>query len=142
LIKRCTVCGKERNPTQYHKRKTVNGITEYHPACKKCRSVYARKYRYGIDPKQLSKIKKSQDHKCAICQEKLKRKFSVDHCHKFNFVRGLLCYNCNTALGKFKDDINVLNKAALYILKAENNYCSELLYSLKNGNEYQENNKR
>lgn len=39
----------------------------------------------------------------------------VDHNHTTNIVRGLLCNNCNTALGKFKDNMEILTNAISYI---------------------------
>ena len=41
----------------------------------------------------------------------------VDHCHETGVVRGLLCYNCNNGLGRFKDDIEVLKMTVPYIEK-------------------------
>lgn len=62
---------------------------------------------------------KSQDNKCAICkthQQDLKRTLSVDHDHNTGKVRGLLCDNCNRALGYFKDDTSILEVAKNYLL--------------------------
>lgn len=67
---------------------------------------------------------KEQDNKCGICEreETCKdpkhdrvRRLSIDHCHRTGNVRGLLCHSCNTAIGKFKDDIELLHKAIRYI---------------------------
>ena len=37
------------------------------------------------------------------------------HDHTNGRVRGLLCLNCNTALGQFKDSTSLLLKAADYL---------------------------
>jgi hypothetical protein len=61
---------------------------------------------------------------CLICEEaesapdKSTRKtkdLAVDHCHATNRIRGLLCSNCNIALGLFKDDPALLIRAAAYL---------------------------
>ena len=50
---------------------------------------------------------------------KSKRRLCVDHCHTTGNVRGLLCDTCNTALGKFRDNIDLLNEAIKYLKKYE-----------------------
>jgi len=41
----------------------------------------------------------------------------LDHCHKTGRIRGVLCNNCNTGLGKFYDDIELLKTAINYLQK-------------------------
>lgn len=64
---------------------------------------------------------KEQNECCAICNTHYSlvphKQLMVDHCHKSGKVRELLCDFCNTALGKFKDDPAILEKAAEYIRK-------------------------
>lgn len=64
-----------------------------------------------------------QEGKCYICgihQSKLDRKLSMDHNHKERKLRGLLCGPCNTALGLFKDNKDVLLKAVKYLEEFDN----------------------
>lgn len=65
-------------------------------------------------------MKEKQKDLCAICSKKCKdgRNLSIDHCHKRNVVRGLLCNNCNLGLGKFGDDQELLQKALHYLKKS------------------------
>jgi hypothetical protein len=62
-----------------------------------------------------------QDGKCAICgRHEIKnnnRRLSIDHCHISGFVRALLCNQCNRALGLFKDDVTILERAVEYLKK-------------------------
>lgn len=68
---------------------------------------------------------KKQDKKCAICKLEEKRKsrsgnicaLSIDHCHKTGQIRELLCHDCNTGIGKFKDNIDLLKQAIAYLEK-------------------------
>jgi hypothetical protein len=53
---------------------------------------------------------------CAICLKNPDNKrLAVDHNHDTNEIRGLLCIKCNSALGKFKDNIELIKRAALYL---------------------------
>jgi hypothetical protein len=42
---------------------------------------------------------------------------SIDHCHKTNKVRGILCRSCNLALGLMNDDLVKIRKLAKYITR-------------------------
>lgn len=52
---------------------------------------------------------------CALCRMKTKRKLAVDHCHKFNRVRGLLCSTCNTGLHMIEKNPEVINRIGDYL---------------------------
>jgi hypothetical protein len=73
--------------------------------------------KYGISLKNYNELLEKQNGVCAICGRKnfLKRGLYVDHDHKTNKVRGLLCNHCNLALGYFDDSIPFLEKAIKYI---------------------------
>ena len=74
--------------------------------------------RYGIDLDEYNELFYKQGGKCAGCsqhQDNIKRALSVDHCHKTEKVRGLLCHSCNVALGMVKDNPKVLRKLAEYL---------------------------
>jgi len=77
----------------------------------------SRSYKYGITPEDFKQMFEAQQGKCAICNEepKTKRGLHVDHDHETGKVRGLLCHGCNVALGSFKEDVTLLNKAIEYL---------------------------
>lgn len=66
-----------------------------------------------------------QDGSCVIClgENKVKYKdeketfFCIDHDHFTGKVRGLLCVQCNAALGQFKESIDNLERAIKYLKK-------------------------
>lgn len=54
-----------------------------------------------------------QDGLCAICREAPAQ--HVDHDHDTKRVRGLLCFNCNGALGQFRDRTDLMLRAVAYL---------------------------
>lgn len=77
---------------------------------------------YGIDLNIYEDMLDKQDSKCKICNgegfvmaKHHKLKLVVDHCHESGKVRGLLCHNCNRALGLLKDDVVNLHRAIKYL---------------------------
>ena len=75
------------------------------------------KYEYGITLDDYNKMFNAQEGKCAICQRhqnELTRTLCVDHDHKTNKVRALLCVTCNTDVSvvenRLEEMTNYLNK--------------------------------
>jgi hypothetical protein len=54
---------------------------------------------------------------CAICREAPAE--HVDHDHVTRRVRGLLCFNCNGALGQFRDRTDLMLRAVAYLRRGE-----------------------
>jgi hypothetical protein len=98
--------------------------------CRKCRASYRSeinrgKFRGQLSDDEVRKLKK-QD-KCDICGETensgsrnnkhLGKLYALvmDHNHKNGKFRGMLCNHCNRGLGNFKDNIQNLEKAILYL---------------------------
>jgi hypothetical protein len=71
---------------------------------------------HNITKEELLNMKILQNNKCKICgKDFTKCRRVIDHDHKTGKVRGLLCGNCNTALGMISDDINILNNMIYYL---------------------------
>lgn len=75
---------------------------------------------YGISLETYNEMLLAQNNKCGICKSsyignKQHKHFHVDHCHKTGKIRGLLCGQCNSAIGQFKDNITILENAIKYI---------------------------
>ncbi len=68
---------------------------------------------YGISFNDYTKLLKQQNRRCKICG--LKKPLVVDHCHINGHVRGLLCTQCNSGLGFFKDTSEFLMSAITYL---------------------------
>lgn len=77
--------------------------------------------RYGINLEEYQELINLQDNSCAICftsfENMSSNKIHVDHCHKNNKVRGILCSKCNKGLGLFKDNTQTIEKAIKYLKK-------------------------
>lgn len=81
---------------------------------------------FDITLEQYNKLFEDHNNLCGICKKpETKRsrtpgkicRLAVDHCHKTNSIRGLLCHSCNTGIGKFNDDIQLLQNAIEYLKK-------------------------
>ncbi|MFB7420739.1 endonuclease VII domain-containing protein [Streptomyces sp. NPDC056210] len=71
---------------------------------------------YGLSMEDYEKLLKAQDGACAICGGKRKYNLQVDHCHKTEAVRGLLCKSCNKGiLRSARDNPQTLRNAASYL---------------------------
>tara|TARA_R100000951_G_scaffold90032_1_gene78172 strand:+ start:17625 stop:18179 length:555 start_codon:yes stop_codon:yes gene_type:complete len=122
---------KAKDPEAYKKaereanaRRKAKDPEAYKKACRKANRK-AKLRRYGMTEDDYDTIHDSQGGVCKICKrpETAKdkhnkgevKRLAVDHCHEENHVRGLLCTNCNSALGKFKDDTAALQRAIDYL---------------------------
>jgi hypothetical protein len=95
--------------------------------CASARARYARvsarlgwrKMRYGLGESEFNALVEKQGGGCAVCGNKLipGRGTHVDHDHEggSRHVRGVLCGNCNTGLGKFSYNPRLLRAAADYL---------------------------
>jgi hypothetical protein len=75
--------------------------------------------RYNLPKDEYDALMKKQGGTCAICKapEWNGRGPHVDHSHVTGKVRGILCHNCNNALGMIKDDPKIA-KAIISYLKS------------------------
>lgn len=74
----------------------------------------------GATVEQYNQMFTDQNGNCAICnnnQSQFPIRLAVDHCHNTGKIRGLLCMLCNTALGRFNDDAEMILKAYNYLKK-------------------------
>ena len=72
--------------------------------------------RYNMTVEEYVTKVNEQGGACAICR-KIVPRLCVDHNHETGENRDLLCHNCNTGLGQFQDNIELLSHAVIYLAK-------------------------
>lgn len=119
MSKFCSKCNQTKLLSDFGKHKGRKlGLADH---CKTCRNQIAILQRFNITQSQKESMLIQQNYCCAICkvpQSTLSIRLAVDHCHIAGKIRGLLCCNCNHALGKFKDKIEFLQAAIDYLIKS------------------------
>lgn len=87
---------------------------------------------YGLTPQQYDELLEQQTGVCAVCEcpetkldhrTKRPRQLAVDHCHETGQIRGLLCQDCNQALGKLGESVERV-KRLLHYLEGGGHYGS------------------
>lgn len=145
LAKTCARCKQEKPVTDFSPRKRKIGPpTSWHSYCKVCnnekvraldarrqaedpvangrrkRAVFIRKY-FGLTMEEYEQIVaeylEKQGNVCAICRKPPPkgRQLALDHCHRTEKRRGLLCYDCNRGLGCFADNPELMERGAAYL---------------------------
>lgn len=103
-----------------------NDSKKYRTECKPCRANREAAKRYNVSVGDIDKLKLLQNNSCAICgihaEEIVHTAFKhnplvIDHDHTTGHVRGLLCPNCNSGLGQFKENEASLINAITYLRK-------------------------
>ena len=128
----CTVCGESKPLDHFKKANGYKyGVSSW---CRLCENAYTRNQRFKNRESYLNKIRRrtlkkygltSEEYQqmamngCHICGKQCKsgRRLAIDHDHKNNVTRGLLCGTCNNGLGRFRDDIKLLERAIEYLRK-------------------------
>jgi len=110
------------NTSEYNKLYYLNNIEskkEYDksPETKERRRKRLIKSKYGLSYKEWEGLWYAQDGRCAICDKFIAepKNICIDHNHKTGEVRGLLCKECNLALGCFFDNPELTNLATEYL---------------------------
>lgn len=127
-LRTCTKCSEEKSSTEFHKKKhSRDGLSR---TCKSCdygvvmksrsknprtHTDYWLKQKYGITIEDFEVLEKKQNGVCTICGIKPDYRLCVDHRHDTGKIRGLLCRNCNKAIGQLGDTPEGVLKAYEYL---------------------------
>lgn len=124
--RRCPDCGLTKPLSEFPRnRSEASGYAGY---CKPCHNARGResrerlhggsreyhlRRRYGIGQVDVDRMLAQQNGRCAVCGKPDPE--HVDHDHRTGRVRGLLCFNCNQALGNVRDNLLVIYGLATYL---------------------------
>ena len=140
-MKCCTKCEQIKEDTEFYleKAKRKDGsIREFRRShCRSCELKRKSKRdqrtkqqkadselmrKYGLNSELRDKLAEIQGG-CGICGTKKPggryNTWNVDHCHHTGKVRGVLCWECNSGIGKLKDDPNLLRRAIQWLEQSE-----------------------
>lgn len=119
--RRCE-CGKEfipKSSKQIHcTRRCPNRFNHNSLSWNDRQRDYKYRINYGISIQDYNKIFEEQNGCCAIClkhQMEFNKNLHVDHDHNTGKIRGLLCHNCNLAIGRLQDDPVIIARALEYV---------------------------
>ena len=124
LTKLCKDCyaenTKERRALPGNKERQRLAQEKWRKNPKNKRAELSSRYKaqYGITLDIYEEMLEKQNGKCYICGNEANyngKPLYVDHCHDSGKVRKLLCQHCNTGLGMFRDNPELLIKAADYV---------------------------
>lgn len=142
--KRCRVCSKAKPLDQFHLKSTATGKRiskctscvaaynkrHYRQNAPKYRRLAhewksrnpdkVREYnitRYGVSRDEVHRMKIAQHGLCKICGDPVRsgKRLVIDHDHTTGKVRGLLCHQCNIAIGHLSDSPDIALAAARYL---------------------------
>lgn len=121
-LKWCRVCNQYKPEEAFAKNQFgKNNRIVRRPVCKEC---YAKKVKPKSEEKKLyesqhPRPKIGESFTCPICHKTFVRQHQndvvLDHSHKDGSIRGWTCSSCNTSMGKFNDDVSILQRAIKWI---------------------------
>lgn len=138
-MKQCITCGSSYPIDKFTKNRTAK--SGYGSKCLSCEAIRSQgkrrknpasareaqlRSRYGITSGVYLDLAIGQGNRCKLCLKTNEVPLHVDHCHKSGNIRGLLCRPCNTALGMFQDNIEVLARAIRYLEEAKTKIVPKL----------------
>ncbi len=140
-MKTCSKCKQEQTLDNFYIRSDTG---RYRSNCKTCtakstsakwkndpdfrargyaRSIkHQRQAKYGVSCEDYKNLMEKANNSCEICgttECATGNGLAIDHCHSTGKVRGILCQACNTALGSFRDDPDLIQRAINYIKESK-----------------------
>jgi 5-methylcytosine-specific restriction endonuclease McrA len=122
----CRACGETKPATdEFFYRDGSPNKYYLRRICKKCKlqreteRYYKTKYGHLPGGGEAQQMRNDTLH-CQICGAT--NSLCVDHSHSKQYVRGVICTNCNLGLGHFKDDPSILESAIEYVIASDSHH--------------------
>lgn len=116
---RCRECQQKSNVAwrEKNRERSRARAREWNRANPEAAAEHHYKARYGITWAQYDAMFTQQGGLCAICRRECPsgNRLAVDHDHSTGQVRALLCTPCNQGLGRFHDDMGLMERAIQYL---------------------------
>ncbi len=124
-VKICNICHILKDIDEFDINQTdAKGRKTTRPSCKVCRVDIDGEKLKAAESKKLDAIKPKLIFTCPICEKMsivgVTANLVKDHDHKTGNAREWICDSCNTGLGRFKDNIKLLEKVIDYLKKHSN----------------------
>jgi hypothetical protein len=95
------------------------------PSCNDCRKHIDGVPLKTSEKKKMDEIKPEKFFICPICKKPsipfVTANLVIDHDHETGNAREWICDSCNTGLGRFKDNIELMQEALKYLKKHSKN---------------------
>lgn len=117
----CNVCHRLRDTIEFPRNQNgVNNRVIRRPTCNECRVPMDGVNLSASEKRRWATRKPNlQPFECRICKKRtipgLTSKVVLDHNHSTGMARGWICDSCNTGIGRFKDDVDLLKRAIIYL---------------------------
>lgn len=116
----CNICHKLLDTTEFARNQNNIKRPVRRPSCRECRKTLEGKNPMPYEKRRWLTAKPDlEPFECPICGKHtiagLTSKLDLDHDHRTGKVRGWICDSCNTGIGRFKDDVDLLKRAIEYV---------------------------
>ncbi len=118
----CNICHKLLSTEMFARNQNNVSRSVRRPSCQDCRKVIEGKSPTLKEQKQwITKSPKPEQEpfECPICGKRtiagVTSKLDLHHDHSTGKIKGWICDSCNTGIGRFKDDPDLLKKAIKYV---------------------------
>jgi len=117
----CNICHKLLPTTEFAKNQNgINNRSVRRPSCGKCREeLEGMNMTLKVRADWLKNKPTNVPFECPICAKRtiagVTSKIVLDHNHRTGKVRGWVCDSCNTGIGRFKDDVKLIERAINFL---------------------------